>query len=307
MFETLIVQPILNLLTFIYAILPGNDFGVAVIVFTIVVRMAMWPLLKKQLHQSRKIRELQPEIKKIKSKTKGDKQKEGQLLMELYKEKGVNPFGSFGLLLVQMPVLIGLFQGLRKIAVDKNAILDLSYSWVKELGHMKEIALDINEFDPSLMGIDLTSSAFSDAGTYMPILIIAILAAVFQFFQTKAMQPDSDDKRTIREILKDEAKGNKADQAEINAAMGRNMKYFFPILTFVFASRVPGALALYWATGALVGIIQQRNVLNRDVDEMEELNDDSDDKSNNDKSANQPKKPKKKKSPKANKSKGRKK
>ena len=75
MFETLVVQPIFNLLALIYAVVPGNDFGVAVIIFTVIIRALLWPLLKKQLHQTRLMRELQPEIKKIKQKTKGDKQK----------------------------------------------------------------------------------------------------------------------------------------------------------------------------------------------------------------------------------------
>src|SRR5690606_22543527 len=116
MFETLIVQPIFNLLALIYAIMPGHDFGLAVIVFTIVIRILLWPLLRKQLHQSRVMRQLQPEIKKIRAKTKGDKQQEAALLMELYKERGVSPFGSIGLLFVQIPILLGLFQGLRKVS-----------------------------------------------------------------------------------------------------------------------------------------------------------------------------------------------
>ncbi len=66
MFTTLIVQPIFNLLVFIYAILPGHNFGLALIIFTIIIRLLMWPLVKKQLHQARAMRELQPEIKKIK-------------------------------------------------------------------------------------------------------------------------------------------------------------------------------------------------------------------------------------------------
>ena len=274
MFETFIVQPILNVLLIIYALIPGHDFGVAVLLFTILVRFALWPLLRKQLHQTRKIRELQPEIKKIKAKSKGDRQKEGQLLMELYKERGVSPFGSIGILFLQLPILIGLFQGLRRLANDANTVIDISYDWVKDLGYMKDVVADISNFDESLLGIvDLTRSAFGDMGTYMPALILAVLAAIFQFYQSKSMQPDTKDKKTLRQILKSEASGDKVDQADINAAMGRNMRYFFPAITFLFASRVPGALALYWAAGSFIGIIQQRTVLQQDVEEMEVIAD----------------------------------
>lgn len=271
MFETLIVQPIFNLLVLIYAVIPGHDFGLSVIIFTVLVRFMMWPLLKKQLHQTKLMRDLQPEVKKIKAKTKGDKQYEAQLLMELYKERGVSPFGSIGLLLIQLPILLGLFQGLNRLAKDPQTIIDLSYDWVLNIGWMKQVAADISNFDETLLGVfDLTKSAFGDTGFYLPSLLLALAAGAFQYFQTKQLSPNSADSRSIRQILKDEAGGKRADQAEINAAMGRNMRYIFPLLTFIISATLPGALALYWATGSLVGIAQQRSVLSADVEEMEE-------------------------------------
>lgn len=270
MFETLIVQPIFNLLVFIYAIIPGHDFGLAVIAFTVLVRFLLWPLLKKQLHQSKIMRELQPEIKKIRDKNKGNKQREAELLMELYKERGVNPFGSIGVLFVQLPILIGLFQGLRKVSESKEVILDLSYSWVQNIGWMKEVVADISNFDETLLGVvDLTRNAYGEQGVYLPVLILALLAGFTQFYQSRQLMPDNKDARSLRQILSDESKGKRSDQSEINAAMGRNMRYIFPAMTFFIASTVPGALGLYWATGSLVGLLQQRSVLNQDVEEME--------------------------------------
>ena len=73
MFTTLIVQPIFNLLVLVYALLPGHNFGVALIIFTIIIRLLLWPLVKKQLHQAKAMRELQPEIKRIKKATKGNR------------------------------------------------------------------------------------------------------------------------------------------------------------------------------------------------------------------------------------------
>src|SRR6185437_10265103 len=105
MFTTYIVQPIFNLLVLIYAILPGHNFGLAIIIFTIIVRLLLWPLVKKQLHQAKAMRKLQPELKRLKKEAKGDKQKESMMLMELYKERGINPFGSIGVLIIQLPIL----------------------------------------------------------------------------------------------------------------------------------------------------------------------------------------------------------
>src|ERR1700730_4191738 len=107
MFTTLIVRPIFNLLVFIYAILPGHNFGLAIIIFTVLTRLLMWPLVKKQLHTAKAMRVLQPELKRIKQEAKGDRQKESMMVMALYKEKGVNPFSSIGLLILQLPIFIG--------------------------------------------------------------------------------------------------------------------------------------------------------------------------------------------------------
>src|SRR3954468_3612325 len=98
MFTALIVKPLFNLLVFIYALLPGHNFGLALVIFTIIIRLLLWPLVKKQLHQAKAMRALQPELKKIKQATKGDRSRESQMLMELYKERGINPFATFPIL-----------------------------------------------------------------------------------------------------------------------------------------------------------------------------------------------------------------
>src|SRR3990167_7302270 len=97
MFTTLITQPLFNLLVLIYALIPGHNFGLAIILFTVLIRILMWPLVKKQLHHAKAMRELQPELKKIKQATKGDRQKESILVMQLYKERQINHFSSLGL------------------------------------------------------------------------------------------------------------------------------------------------------------------------------------------------------------------
>ena len=89
--RAILTQPLFNHLIVLYALIPGNDFGVAIIIFTVIIRLMLWPLLKKQLHQQKAMKELQPEISKIKQRSKGDKQKEAQAMMELYKEREINP------------------------------------------------------------------------------------------------------------------------------------------------------------------------------------------------------------------------
>lgn len=298
MFETLIVQPIFNVLAFIYAVVPGHDFGVAVILFTIVVRLALWPMLKKQLHQTRLMRQIQPEIKKIKERSKGNRQREAELLLELYKERGVNPYSSIGIMIVQIPILIGLFQGLRRLSETKGTILELTYSWVQNIGWMNEIRLDISKFDESLVGvIDLTRRGFESTGVYFPVIVLAALAGILQFYQTKQLMPKQKDARRIRDILRDEANGKQADASEINAAVAGKARHIFPILTFFFASSVPGALALYWATGSLVAVMQQSTILHDDIEEMEEIADsDTKTKTNKQKAIPSPKKRKRSKS-----------
>ncbi len=91
-FNILVVQPIFNALLLIYAFI--GDFGLSIILFTILVRLALWPLIKKQLHQTKLMRKVQPDLKKIKARTKGNKQLEAQLMMELYREKGIKPFSK---------------------------------------------------------------------------------------------------------------------------------------------------------------------------------------------------------------------
>src|SRR6478609_2242172 len=108
-FTTLIVQPIFNLLVLIYAIIPGHNFGLALIIFTIIIRLLMWPLVKRQLRSTKMMRKLQPELKRIKKEAKGNRQLESQMMMELYKEHNFNPFGAFPVLIIQFVILIGLY------------------------------------------------------------------------------------------------------------------------------------------------------------------------------------------------------
>lgn len=274
MFTTIIVKPIFNLLVLVYAILPGHNFGLALIIFTIIIRIILWPLLKKQLHQAKAMKRLQPEMKRIKKESKGDRTKESQMLMELYKERGVNPYSAFPILILQLIILIGLYSGLRKVIANPKEIITFAYPSLQHLGWMKQLSHNIHLFDNTLFGVvDLSKSALSKGGLYWPAMIIVIGSAVAQYYQSKQLLPNDKSQRGLREILKDANSGKQADQAEVNAAVGRSTRYFIPVMIFIVTVQVASALSLYWLTGGVVAFIQQSLILRKDESEMEELAD----------------------------------
>ncbi len=274
MFTTLIVKPIFNLLVLIYALLPGHNFGLAIIIFTIIIRLLMWPLVKKQLHHAKAMRALQPELKRIKAEAAGDRQKESAMVMALYKEREVKPLGSIGIIFVQVIVLFGLYKGLYKIIQDPHQLVSFSYSWVQHLSWMQTLSHNIHRFDNSLLGVvDLGRTALGKAGgIYWPALLLAGLSSVAQFLQSKQLMPSPKDARKLRQILKEAGnKGQPADQAEVSAAVGRSTLYFFPFLILLVAVRLAAALPLYWLTSSVVAYFQQSKVLKEDVAEAEQL------------------------------------
>lgn len=307
MFEFLIVKPIFNFLVFIYAILPGHNFGLALIIFTIIVRFLMWPMVKKQLHHAKAMRQLQPEIKRIKKASKGNRQQESIMLMALYKEKEISPFGTIGILVVQLVILIGLYSGLRRLIDDPQAIIDYSYGFINNLPWMKELAADISLFDETLLGfIDLTRSAIGDNGTYWPAMALVLGSAITQFYSSKQLMPSDENSRSLKEILKDAGSGKQADQSEVSAATGRTMRYFIPFMIFIFTVGLASALALYWFVSGLVAYIQQSRVLNQDKDELLAAADKTDKKQVIEGEVIEKKKPKNKKKPASKKAKRRK-
>lgn len=253
--------------------MPGHNFGLAIILFTIIIRLLMWPLVKKQLHHAKAMRELQPELRRIKKESKGDKQKESLLIMELYKERGVNPFSSIGLLIIQIPIFIALYSGINRIVNDPGQVIELAYPFIQNLGSIKDLSADITQFDATLFGfIDLTRAALEQgSGLYLPALILVLGSAVMQFFQSKQLMPNDKDSRSLKQILRDASSGKQAEQGEVNAAVGRSTKYFIPALVFIFTIGLPSALSLYWMTSGLVAVIQQAKVLKRDETEMEQI------------------------------------
>jgi YidC/Oxa1 family membrane protein insertase len=276
LFDALIARPVFNLLTFIYAYLPGHNFGLSIIFFTIAIRFMLWPLLKKQLHNSKAIKAIAPDLKRIKKESKGDRAKESQLTMELYKERGINPFGAIGTALLQLPILIALFNGIRKIVADPKQIIDYSYGFIQSAPWMVTLSADISKFDMTLFGvIDLAKQPMEgsllrpfDATYYVPGVIIVLLSAVVQYLSSKQLMSIDKDARSLRQILKEASAGKEADQAEVNAATMRNMQYFIPVMILLTSIHFSTALGLYWLVSGFVQYLQQRYILGKDSEEM---------------------------------------
>lgn len=272
LFDLILVQPIFNVLVFIYGILPGHDFGVSLVIFTVIVRLAMWPLVKKQLNQTKVMRTLQPELVKIKQRAKGNKQLEAQMMMELYKERGVSPFGSIGLLLAQLPIFIALFAVVNLITQDAANIGKYTYGVIEQLPAVQ--AAMNGDFHATLFGvIDLTKHAIQpgDAGVYWPLMIMAVAAAALQFIQSKQLLPQPKEKKRLRDLLKDQASGKQVDQSEISGIVTGKMIWLFPVLTFMVSIYLAGALVLYLLAQSAVAVVQQWLVLRKDETELEKI------------------------------------
>jgi YidC/Oxa1 family membrane protein insertase len=216
------------------------------------------------------MRELQPELKKIKAAAKGDRQKESAMTMELYKEREINPFASLGIILVQLPVLIGLYSGLNRIIHNPHQIISFSYPAIQHLGWIETLSHNIHRFDNTLLGfVDLTRTAIGNNGVYWAGIIIAAASSMAQYFQSKQLMPQSKDSRSLRSILREAGQGKNADQSEVNAAVGRSTMLLVPGMVFIFAIRLALALPLYWLTSSVVAYIQQARVLRDDAQEAD--------------------------------------
>lgn len=275
MFTTLIVQPIFNLLVFVYALVPGHNFGLALVIFTVIIRLLMWPLVKKQLRQTKVMRQLQPELKRVKKEAAGNKQKESMMLMELYKERGVNPLGTIPVLVVQLIILIGLYSGLRRVIDNPDELVSFAYPALQHMDWMQHLAQHIKDFDNSFFGlVDLSRSALSSAGTYWPAMVLVFGSAIVQFLTSRQLMPIDKNARKLRHILKEAGStGAKADQAEVNAAVGRSTQYIIPFMVFIFTVQLAAALSLYWLVSGLVAYVQQSVALKEDEADMEKLAD----------------------------------
>jgi len=228
-FYITLYQPLFNLLIFLYDYLSWNDFGIAIIFLTIIIRIILIPLSIKAVKSQKKLQELQPKIQEIQKKNKGNKEQEAKEMLEIYKREKINPFSSIFLALVQLPILIALYkvfwEGLNP---EKLSVL---YPMVAN-------PVAINTFFLGIM--DLSK----------PNIILAVIAGITQFFQAKMLMPNTSKKES-------------GAAADISQMMQKQMVYFFPVLTVVMLLGLPSALGLYWTVGGLFTVAQQKIFLKK--------------------------------------------
>lgn len=271
-FDLFIVQPIFNLLIVLYSVIPGGDFGVAVILFTIIVRFALYPLTKSQLHQTKAMRKLQPELVRIKKQAKGNRQLESMQMIELYKKHGVNPFRSIGILLIQLPIFIALYYVIQIFTLHRDQIAKFTYDALEFIQPIQELIKNPDQFNEKFIGlIDLSVPAFSNQGVDIWLVLLAVVAAATQYIMSKQTMPQQESKKRLRDIMAEAAEGKQADQSEMNAIVMGKMIKFLPIMMFFIMVSIPGAIALYYGVSNIVAVMQQTYLLRKDVDELEEI------------------------------------
>jgi len=237
MWETLIVQPMTNLLLWIYSLLgPGpHMFGLAIILFTILIRIITWPLNASQVKGAQAMQELQndKEWQDIQKKYAKDREKLAQEQMRIYKEKGINPFSSCLPTLIQFPIIIGLYQSIiRALASTPLSMLQLARTAYPFLNVESIIPLNSH-----FLWMDLSQpESIQIFGFGLPTL--AIIVALTTYVQSKLTMP---------------ATANPGDQS---AMMGNMMSIYMPLLLGWFALTFASGISVYFIISNLLGIIQ---------------------------------------------------
>ena len=267
-FDEFIVRPILNLLMAIYSIIP--DFGVSIIIFTIIVRLLLWPLIKKQLHQAKAMRKMQPELVKIKKQYAKNPQMRNLAMMELYKKHNISAFGSIGVMIIQFPILIAMYRVVQIFVSSRTDLGKYVYDFMKNLPVANNLVNNPDQFNQNFLGIiDLTQHAISKSGIVFGLVVLAAVAAYLQYLTSKQLSPQSDSNRKLRDILAEAGDGKEADQTEVNAIMTRKMMKFMPVMMFFIIVYLPAALALYLTTASAVGYLQNYIIFKQDSKEMQ--------------------------------------
>lgn len=266
--DTIVVQPIFNLLMVLYGLVPGGDFGVALILFTIIIRLLLWPLVKKQLHQAKVMRAMQPEMLKLNKKYKKDRQARAMALMQLHKKHGVKPLSSILVLLIQLPILIGIFRVVQIFATDRGLLAQYTYGIVGHIPGVRALLEQPDSFNQQFLGImDLTQRAVGGGQVVISLLIVAASASLLQYLLSKQLSPQQAGQRRLRDVLAEAGQGKEADQMEVNAIMMQKMMKVMPVMMFLVAISLPGALALYMMVGNVVAYMQNAMIMKQQAAE----------------------------------------
>ncbi|MDP9211724.1 MAG: YidC/Oxa1 family membrane protein insertase [bacterium] len=221
--STIFFDPIFNALIWLYGL--TGDFGIAIIILTLLVRFAVGPFSAKAFKAQRRMQALQPELKKLQAKHKDDRETLAKEMMAFYQKEGVNPAASCLPTLVQIPFLIVIFFAIKDV-IDGKAF-DHLYSFVPHPGPVDTMFLGL---------LDLSTVGFEPSN-----IILGVATAGVMFWQARMMMP----------------KGGEMP------GMNRQLMFLFPILTLVFAITLPAALPLYWASSTVFTILQQYYIIRR--------------------------------------------
>ncbi|MCQ3937182.1 MAG: hypothetical protein DPW18_09060 [Chloroflexi bacterium] len=237
MWELLIVQPLTNLLLWIYDVLGHGPhmFGLAIILFTILIKVITWPLNASQVKGAQAMQELQndKEWQDIQKKYAKDREKLAQEQMRIYREKGINPFASCLPTLIQFPIIIGLYQAIiRAMAATPLDMLKLART-VYPFQNLENIIPLNSKFLWMNLGQPESIPLF---GFALPTL--AIIVALTTYIQTKLTMP---------------ATANPNDQT---AAMSGMMSIYMPLLLGWFALNFASGISVYFITSNILGIVQ---------------------------------------------------
>lgn len=232
MWNTLIFRPLLNLLLFLYSVL-GRNFGLAVIVFTVLVRLVTLPFTRAQMKSAKASQEMQPKLKELQEKYRDpkDRDKMAQEQMKLYKEYGVNPLGCILPMLIQMPIWFGLYQAIgTALPQSPVQLVNLAKHVYSSFGFLSNVVpSSLIPLNPRFLWLDL--------GKPDPFLIVPILTAVTMWVQQKMTSPATGD----------------AQAKAMSQSMELTMPFMFAWITYSAAS----GLGLYFVASNLVGVVQQ--------------------------------------------------
>ena len=213
-----------------------GSFGLAVILLTLAIRAVLFPIFAWQLKTSRRIqaeqRRIAPQLQELRKKYKGQAQKLSQEMNKLYREHGISPFsGLTGCLplIVQMPVLIGLYQAIRQ-ATGHIASGDKGFLWISDLSK-------------SAHDVCCPNNNWAQLLAHPALLILPLLAAGLTFAQSRMMMPP--------------LRPDMSDQERSMANITKQMSFIFPVVILLFSLNFPQGLALYWVTGTLFMVVQQ--------------------------------------------------
>lgn len=225
-FRTFIHEPIYNALALFVSLVPGGDVGVAIILLTVLVKVVLFPLAVRASHTQLAMRELEPELKELRERYKDDSQELARKTLALYREKKVNPFVSFVVLAIQLPVIFGLYWVI----------------WAERAG---------GSFDTAHLYLWITPpdvSSFLFLGV-IPLaqgsVLLAIIAGLTQLYLSRLMMPTAP------------TPTGKSFQDDLATSMHLQMRYVFPILLGVIAYVGTAAIALYFITSNIFGIMQE--------------------------------------------------